>query len=347
MFDLNSLMLAFGICFVGAFVLTYFMRRYALTKGIMDCPNARSSHEIPTPRGGGVALVVVSLLTLLTLGTSEVSLWFMALGCGLVAYTGFIDDRQDVSPKTRLLTHFLAATIVVAAAGGIPPLTFFGVNIDLGGFGFLLTIVAVVWILNLYNFMDGINGIASMEAVTTMLPMFFLLGTFAGFELPLGQVHLLIAASVLGFLLWNFPSARIFMGDAGSGFLGIVIASLMVLTAQIGEEWLWAWLIMLGAFVVDATFTLLRRILARKQIFEAHRTHGFQWASRIHNSHTKVTVAFALINLLWLFPMAYLVVNDRLEGFTGLLIAYLPLVVLGWVYKCGVSEDEIRSSKYY
>jgi Fuc2NAc and GlcNAc transferase len=338
MFDLNSLLLAFWICFAAAFVLTFFVRRYALAKDIMDCPNARSSHDVPTPRGGGVALVVVSLIALVTVGASETSLWFMALGCGIVAYTGFIDDRQDVSPKTRLLTHFLGATIVVAAAGGIPPLTFLGFTLDLGAIGFLLAIVAVVWILNLYNFMDGINGIASMEAITTMLPMFFLLGAFAGFELPLGQIHLLIAASVLGFLLWNFPSARIFMGDAGSGFLGIVIASLMLLSAQIGEEWLWGWLIMLGAFVVDATFTLLRRVLAKNQVFDAHRTHGYQWASRIHKSHTKVTVAFGLINLLWLFPMAYLVVSGTADGFAMLLVAYAPLAVLGYFYKCGVAE---------
>jgi Fuc2NAc and GlcNAc transferase len=338
MLDLNSLMLAFGICFAAAFVLTFFVCRYAMAKDIMDCPNARSSHDVPTPRGGGLALVMVSLLVLLTLGFTEPSLWLMALGCGLVAYTGFVDDRQDLSPKTRLFTHFLGATIVVAAAGGVPPITVFGFTLDLGGAGFLLAIVAVVWILNLYNFMDGINGIASMEAVTTMLPMFFLLSAFAGFDLPLGQAHLLIAASVLGFLFWNFPNARIFMGDAGSGFLGIVIASLMLFGAQIGEEWLWAWLIMLGAFIVDATFTLLRRLAGRAHVFDAHRTHGYQWASRIHNSHTKVTIAFGLINLLWLFPLAYVVVNHMADGFAMLLVAYAPLVVLGFCYKCGVVE---------
>lgn len=336
--EVSTLFLWTLACAVGAFILTFFVRRYAINRNIIDCPNERSSHETPTPRGGGVALVVVSLLAIVSLTESDSALWSMALGCAIVAAVGFIDDKKDVSPKLRLSFHFLAATIVAYGAGGLPPLNFFGFEIAFGFIGTAVAIIGLVWLLNLYNFMDGINGIASMEAITTLIPMFLLLTLFAGQGLPLGQAHILVAAAVVGFLLWNFPRARIFMGDAGSGFLGLMLGGLMLFTSNLGQEWLWAWLIMLGVFVVDATLTLSRRALNGARVFDAHRTHAYQWASRIHNSHTKVTLSVGAINLFWLFPLAAMVVSGLVDGFLMLLVAYLPLTLTALKYRAGVAE---------
>jgi Fuc2NAc and GlcNAc transferase len=144
--------------------------------------------------------------------------------------------------------------------------------------------------------------------------------------------------SVLGFLAWNFPPARIFMGDAGSGFLGIVLAVLSLYAAWTDQAFLWAWLILLGVFVVDATFTLIRRLLRGDKVYEAHRSHGYQYASRKFRSHRVVTVAIAVINLLWLVPVAILVVMQYLDGLTGLLLAYVPLVLLAFKFHAGELE---------
>jgi Fuc2NAc and GlcNAc transferase len=141
--------------------------------------------------------------------------------------------------------------------------------------------------LNLYNFMDGIDGIASVEAICACLGasvLYWLSGLDALIWGPL-----LLAASVAGFLYWNFPPARIFMGDAGSGFLGIVLGGLSLQAAWVSEPMLWAWLILLGVFIVDATFTLFRRLLRGEKVYEAHRSHAYQFASRRFGKHLPVT----------------------------------------------------------
>lgn len=338
MLSIENLFICTLISAVMAFVLTFAVRVYALRNNIMDCPNDRSSHNRPTPRGGGLAIVAVSLLIMVVTGFSEGSMWVMGLGCALVALIGFYDDRRDIPPSIRLITHFSAALLVVYGSGGLPVLEFFGHGIDLGYFGVLLAMVGLVWLLNLYNFMDGINGIASVEGITVLLSIFLLCSLQIGLGQALIQAQILVAAAIAGFLVWNFPFARIFMGDAGSGFLGITLGAMMLYSTSYGQEWLWIWLIMLGVFIVDATVTLIRRAVRKQNLTEAHCTHAYQWASRIHGSHTKVTVTVALINLLWLLPLSTLVAWGVVDGFLMLLIAYVPLVVLAIRYKAGTED---------
>jgi Fuc2NAc and GlcNAc transferase len=151
-------------------------------------------------------------------------------------------------------------------------------------------------------------------------------------------VPVLLAAGALGFLLWNWPPARIFMGDAGSGFLGLVFGALAVWSAQQQPQLFWAWLVLLGVFVVDATVTLLRRLRRRERVYEAHRSHAYQYASRVHGSHRTVTLAVGAINLLWLAPLAGLVAFGAIDGLLGLAIAYAPVVALAYHYKAGARE---------
>ncbi len=325
-----------------AWFLTALLRRYALARSLLDVPNARSSHSLPTPRGGGVAIVVAFLAGLCLaffagLGIAA-ELFYALLGAGLgIALLGFLDDHGHIAARWRLLGHFLAAAWALYWLGGLPPLAVFGGLLQLSWIGHVLAAFYLVWLLNLYNFMDGIDGIASVEAICVCLGgaiLYALLETSLLTDLPL----LMLAAAVLGFLLWNFPPARIFMGDAGSGFLGFVLGVLSLQAAWISPVLLWGWLILLGVFIVDATLTLLRRLLRGEKVYEAHRSHAYQYASRRFGRHLPVTMAVAALNLVWLLPLAMLVAVGWLDGLLGVLIAYAPLVVLAWRFDAGRAE---------
>ena len=322
-------------------LLTAGLRRYALARSVIDIPNARSSHTVPTPRGGGVAIVLTFLLVvvgLMLLGVGQLSvLVALAGGGGLIAVIGFMDDHGHIAARWRLLGHFLAAAWMLGWMGGLPPLPLFGWSLDLGWLGGLLAAVYLVWLLNLYNFMDGIDGIASVEALCVCLGaclIYWLNGTTA-----LAWGPLILAMAVLGFLYWNFPPARIFMGDAGSGFLGIALGVLSVQAAWQSSALLWVWLILLGVFIVDATFTLMRRLIRGDKVYEAHRSHAYQFASRQAGRHLPVTLAVIFINLVWLLPIAVSVGVFGLDGLTGLILAYVPLVFLAIRFRAGELEQ--------
>ncbi|MEG0007292.1 MAG: glycosyltransferase family 4 protein [Aeromonas sp.] len=331
-------------CLFFSIFMTGLLRRYAQTH-LLDQPNHRSSHRVPTPRGGGMAIVTTFLLAAplfvslipMPYGISHSSfvlIWTAALGTALV---GFIDDHTSLKPRTRLIVQSIAAALVVSAVGGLPELTFFGWSLDLAWLGYVVAWLGVIWFINLYNFMDGIDGLAAGEAFIVCLSM-ALFHFLVGGDWSSASLLLLLGISAAGFLCWNFPPAKIFMGDGGSGFLGLMLASLMLLDAASAPEFLWAWLVMLGVFVVDATWTLLNRYRLKCCLSEAHRTHAFQYAARRWHSHRKVTLAVLLINSLWLAPVATMIVLGHLDGAFGLLIAYLPLIYLAYHLNAGVPE---------
>ncbi|TWC34988.1 Fuc2NAc and GlcNAc transferase [Pseudomonas sp. SJZ079] len=318
-------------------LMTGALRRYALARSLMDIPNARSSHSVPTPRGGGVAIVLAFLAALPVLTFANMLPWAVMwglLGAGTgVAVIGFLDDHGHIPARWRLLGHFAAAFWALFWLGGLPPLSLFGMSLDLGWLGHVLAAVYLVWLLNLYNFMDGIDGIASVEAICVCLGgglLYWLTG-----QVELATAPLLLALAVAGFLYWNFPPARIFMGDAGSGFLGVTLGLLSLQAAWVAPELLWSWLILLGVFVLDATWTLMRRLLRGDKVYEAHRSHAYQHASRQFGKHLPVTLAVAGINLCWLLPIALWVGLGGVDGLLGLLVAYLPLVSLVVKFKAG------------
>jgi Fuc2NAc and GlcNAc transferase len=321
--------------------LTGALRRYALARSLMDIPNARSSHSVATPRGGGVAIVLSFLLALPALAFLGLVAWpvvWALMGSGVgVTVLGFLDDHGHIAARWRLLGHFAAAIWALFWLSGLPPVVMFGFAVDLGWFGHALAAVYLVWLLNLYNFMDGIDGIASVEAICVCIGG-ALLYAVLGFE-GSAQFPVLLAAAVAGFLFWNFPPARIFMGDAGSGFLGITLGVLSLQAAWVAPQLLWSWLILLGVFIVDATFTLLRRLLRGDKVYEAHRSHAYQYASRRFGRHLPVTLAVAALNLFWLLPIALWVGWSGLDGLVGLAIAYAPLIGLALKYKAGELES--------
>ncbi|MCX7068124.1 MAG: glycosyltransferase family 4 protein [Methylococcales bacterium] len=319
-------------------VLTGLLRRYALAASLLDIPNERSSHSLPTPRGGGVAIVIIFLLgivLLFKLGLLATATLWAFLGAGAwVAVVGFIDDHQHIPARWRLLAHFIAAAYGLFWLG-LPTLFLFG--IDLTVLGYVLAVFYLVWMLNLYNFMDGIDGLASIEAITVCVGgvLLTVLGTGVSNQ---AYVLLLLIAAVTGFLIWNYPPAKIFMGDAGSGFLGLILGLFSLQAAWQAPQFFWSWLILLGVFIVDATWTLVQRFLRGEKVYEAHRSHAYQFASRYYSSHTTVSLTVAAINIGWLLPMALWVGLGSLNGLLGLVIAYLPLLFLAVHFKAGLAE---------
>jgi Fuc2NAc and GlcNAc transferase len=266
------------------------VRRYALARSLLDFPNERSSHSVPTPRGGGLAIVVVVLLGVLLLALdgrldSRVAL-ALGGGGGLVAAVGWLDDRRGVPAAIRLAVQAAAAVWAVVWLRGMPQLTIGTGSVHLGPGGALLAGLAVVWATNLYNFMDGIDGLAAAEAVTVGSAGALLL---AGREPSLAIIAILTAAAAAGFLLWNWPPARLFMGDVGSGFLGFLFGALAVASENAHALPALVWLVLLGPFFVDATVTLIRRMVRGERWLSAHRSHAYQRAVQAGWSHGRVT----------------------------------------------------------
>jgi Fuc2NAc and GlcNAc transferase len=320
--------------------MTYFMRVYALKKNIIDNPNERSSHSIPTPRGGGVAVVVsyilgVMLLIYLDYLSQHVGLTLIVSGL-IIALLGFFDDHGHINSMFRLAIHFMVAIGVVVSLGGFSEVKIFN-NFLLGFSANIIAVLFLVWLLNLYNFMDGINGIASVEAITTLMSMAVIYFIF-NIQLNI-EILWLLSACAFGFLLWNFPKAKIFMGDACSGFLGLTLGILALIALKENLALFCAWIICLGVYIVDATFTLIRRVSSGYKMYDAHRSHSYQILSRKWNSHTPVTLLVAGINILWLLPVAYWTVTLSNYPEIGVVIAYLPLIMIVIYSKAGVSDE--------
>jgi Fuc2NAc and GlcNAc transferase len=283
-----------------AWALTWAVRHYALARDVLDHPNERSSHVVPTPRGGGVAIVLVTLAFEAGLGVAG---WLspgeaLALAGGgvAVAAVGWWDDHGGVRASARAAVHFAAAAWALWWLGGLPELWVGTGRVTLGVAGAVLSAFGIVWSTNLYNFMDGIDGIAGGEAVTAALAGGVLL--LAVGERGLGAVALVLMAASAGFLAWNWAPARIFMGDVGSYFLGFTFAVLAVASERAEAVPLLAWMILLGVFVFDATATLLRRLRRRERFFEAHRSHAYQRAARARGHHARVSGTVVALNLV-------------------------------------------------
>lgn len=320
---------------------TPLVRTIAMRSGFMDRPSQRSSHTVPTPRGGGLSIVAMASLGFLILGLRgalSTPLMLALLGGLLIAAIGFIDDWRSVSSAVRLTVHFAAAALALALLGGAPSIQAGGVLIHLGAGGAVLAAVAMVWTVNLFNFMDGIDGIAASEAI-------FILCAGSGLALRFGHAAgpaisgLLLAAASLGFLVWNWPPARIFMGDVGSGYLGYCIAVLALACGHENPVALLVWLTLGGVFFVDATVTLARRVIRGERVDQPHRTHAYQWTARSWASHGRVTATVTAINLVWLLPCAWLETAAPRYAAWLACLALAPLVGIALWAGAGRSEE--------
>jgi Fuc2NAc and GlcNAc transferase len=310
------------------FILTFLVRKSALKNNRLDVPNERSSHTLPTPRGAGLAVVIAFLVGLVALlvenSISDEVFLAIALPSLIVAIIGWLDDREHLtSAKWRLVGHFACASLAVWLAGGLPKLPLTNSTVDFGLAGDIIAVVYLVWMLNLFNFMDGIDLITGVQTVTTSAGVATLL--LVSTESESWKIFAILTVSISGFIFFNLPPAKIFLGDVGSGFIGFTTAVISLIVAKDEPLVFWAMIILLGVFVTDATVTLLRRLLSREHVYIAHRTHAYQNLSKKLDRHLPVSLGVGAINLVFLLPIAWLVVEAKIIPIYGLLIAYIPL----------------------
>jgi Fuc2NAc and GlcNAc transferase len=281
--------------FAFSFLLTGLATWYARRRGLMDHPGARHSHNVATPRGGGAGLVAALLLTTGFVALSQqVSFWSVCVmpGAAVLAVTGWRDDHSSLSALLRLFIQLAVSFYLLTCVqysgwmqGAIP---------------MILTGIAVVWMTNLYNFMDGSNGMAGLQGVfaATVLAWLFHLAGDAAFSL----ICLLVAASCAGFLPWNLGRARVFMGDVGSVTLGFIFAAMLVYGGVTHAFSLPVALLVMVVFLMDSTLTLVVRVLRGERWYNAHRQHLYQQLIEYGWAHGRVALFYQTINLTLVLP---------------------------------------------
>lgn len=332
----------FAVVVAGAalavFLLTFGVRRYVTGLGIVDEPNHRSSHVIATPRGGGLSIVFVVTVWLasgwLWLDLISASLAVAVLGGSIpLAVVGFVDDRAGLPASVRFAVHIAAVALALLLTGGIAVAD----GSDAAWGWQVLAGIACLWFLNLFNFMDGIDGIAAMEAVFVSAAAALLL-EWLGAPSGLTWTWLALAGACCGFLWHNWSPARIFMGDTGSGFLGFVIAVLLVASTRVPSFSPWTAVILVSAFGADATVTLLRRVAHGHGWSVPHRSHVYQRLARSWSSHARVTLAYLALNVLLILPAAAVsVVEPSLAPMIAIAV-FVALSGLAWVLGAGTEN---------
>src|SRR3989339_32549 len=271
--------------------LTYLVRQLALKKNIIDNPNERSSHTVPTPRGGGVAIVLTWFggLTYLFLHKQiETNLFFALLSGVVLALVSLLDDVFDLKPKVRILAQAISALGALYFLGGFQfspnfhsPIVFWLLNIGV--------FIGIIWFINLFNFLDGIDAYASQEAILVSLGIFFIVGQ---------PILWVLMASVAGFLVWNWPKAKIFMGDIGSTQLGFILVILGIYSHNTSQFSIIHWVMISSLFWFDATLTLFRRWRNNEKLSVAHRKHVYQRAVQSGMSHNKTILISLVLNIV-------------------------------------------------
>jgi UDP-N-acetylmuramyl pentapeptide phosphotransferase/UDP-N-acetylglucosamine-1-phosphate transferase len=309
---------------------------YAHRRGMYDQPGQRRSHKIPTPRGGGIGIVVSVLLTVPACLVFIHPAWPVTVALALlvavllVAWIGWWDDHRPLPALPRFGVQILAATLfsIALAASG------------LSGWWLPLLILAGAWSINLHNFMDGIDGLLAQQGIFVACGL-ALLAWLAG-QPALATASAGVAAACLGFWCYNRSPARIFMGDVGSGSVGFLLFALTALLWRVNWLLLWPALILSSAFVTDATLTLLNRILGGRRWYTAHREHLYQWIVRKGHRHAVGTACYGGWNLLVAAPMAALAWEIPGMGLLACIVTYAIAAVVWLMAK----RRMIRRARY-
>lgn len=315
-------------CFAVAFATALFIRRRARALGLVAEVNARSSHAIPTPSGGGIGIVLAASLAGLFLAVSyPFDIGPVLLAGVMIAVLGYWDDRQPLPAKYRLAAHIVLAgaiaSLVPVEALGLQ----FGIAVPDTVVFILLVLAGALWI-NLYNFMDGIDGLAASQAVFLLLAVPGLAAVATPEILNQGMFWWMawLAAACLGFLLLNWAPAKIFMGDAGSTYLGLMLFFFALATTAGGWLSLVQWLILGGTFLADSLTTLVRRLLRREPFWQAHKRHAYQHLQRRLGSHARATLAYLGVDIVLLLPLAGLAGAYPQHGWAVLLATCAILI---------------------
>lgn len=318
---------------------TFLFRRYAVTRSVMDIPNSRSSHATPVPRGGGMSIVVLVTVVSLLVGLYWQDRFFLSAGVAgaMVALVGWFDDHKPVRASIRLLIHISAVAAILWQA---PDLRFVVMGVEVAGWiAKMASLLIGVWLINLYNFIDGIDGMAGAHA--------FLVGLWAATLFWLAYIEpglamaVTIAGASLGFLFFNWSPARVFMGDGGSGFLGFWFFVLLLYARSVDVTVLL--LMPISVLVVDATATLLWRMATGERWYTAHREHVYQKLVRFGFSHRSVTLAYVVISVA-ATVIAYGLAGTSVGTFQSIAVVTLFLVV-GWAGVQWLTTSRLRDKE--
>lgn len=296
-----------------SFLGTYTMRWYSLKKDILDIPNDRSSHTVPTPRGGGVAIIIVFYIGLFYFYKSlDTHLFYALLTAIPIALISILDDIYTLSSKIRFLVQSIAAISALYCLGGVDYIDFIVFKLS-GVWLNIIAFIAILWLTNLYNFLDGIDGYAGMEAVTVGIGIYVLFGN------PMGLV---ISTASLGFLYFNWHKASIFMGDVGSATLGFIFAVFVFSDTTQGN--IYIWMVFLSLFWLDATVTLVRRARHKEKLTQAHKKHAYQRLSQSGYSPSRIVMYAGGINMVFIIFLYYW---DHLLIILGINMLVLSLIL--------------------
>ena len=323
------------LSFIATVVGVKMYKLFSINQEIVAKPNFRNLHLIPTPRGGGIVFSLVFLIsvfiavTWLSLHIKESLILTLLCGGLIASIFGFIDDIVDVKAKKKFIVQSILAVFILFIFGWQPLLNLIWaptlINLGISWF-------ALLWLMNVFNFMDGSDGMLASGTIFFCLASVLSLYLFGG-DLSLILVFGFLAVSCIGFLLYNFPPASIFMGDSGSLFLGFFFSALITLTVTSGEMSIWTWLIMLAYFLGDTTTTSILRIFLVKRWYGVHRSHAYQNLVRIGGSHLTVLFGISLYHILWLLPLVIFSVLLPTFAPLGFFLAYIPVII--WTIRYG------------
>ena len=327
-----------SLAFLLSVGLTKVLIRYSQTLGMIDTPNLRSSHVAPTPKGGGLGFSIV--FTVVAVGfyflypSYESIVLPLIIGGPWVVVLGWVDDRFHLSPSFRLLVHLLVALLILGLVtqGFEQPLTISFLPTSWWVVG-PFTVLFIAWFINLYNFMDGADGLASSTAISGSVVMGVVSAVHGSPELAM--IYALIAYSVGGFLVFNWSPAKIFMGDTGSYFIGFLFASLALIGKAHANVSFYSHIIIFGFFICDTTYILFYRFFTGKPLFKAHRSFTFHKLMKQGWGHRRISAFYSLVLILWLFPLANLASTLDNKGLLIVAVAYLPLLGFGIYLKAG------------
>ena len=317
-------------------VVSYFgiilYRRVAISRDIVANPNFRNLHASPLPVGGGIIFSFVFVFSLFFIWwlnqISDDLFWVLAIGGGSTALFGFLDDLKDIRASSKLVAQFFLSGWLPFWLGGGPLLSIDWIPVLVA---IPVTALFLVWMVNAYNFMDGIDGMAVSGAVfvSGAITLVMLL-TNSKSEFIIVPVLLLTTTST--FMVFNWPPASIFMGDSGSAFLGYIFGALILFTVKSGDISIWTWLIVFGYFFADTTVTQLMRIILVKKWYLPHRSHAYQNLARITGSHLKVTGGVVLYNVVWILPLTIWSVMKPEMALFAVVLAIAPSLVFAFKY---------------
>jgi UDP-GlcNAc:undecaprenyl-phosphate GlcNAc-1-phosphate transferase len=306
----------------------------------MDIPNSRSSHDVPIPKSGGIVIVVTFIIGVMaiyffgdTTLIKDKYFFGFVLSALLIAGVSFYDDIKNKPFIFKLICQMIAVFVVITFGLVIFEITLPWVGkVQLGIIGYIITFLWIIGLTNAYNFMDGLNGMAAGPAI--IISLFFCLLSFIEGSIFVYIICYTLISGSLGFLIYNFPRPYLFMGDVGSAFLGFVFATLAIIAALYDRSHtsLLVMPLLLFNFIYDTSFTFIRRLILRENVFSAHRTHLYQLFNRLGHSHVKVSVFHYAVFIAQGIG-AYILIN--IKGNQRIFV-FIPFLAFQILYSMGI-----------